>query len=175
MPITVSENINVNILRFLAMPIAVGSLLLACGPSQLLRPTITPTSTSTSTPTPTSTNTPTPTATPTPPNPLAPVITSVDLIEDTSSGSLIVYQLISFTDLDGDAYYVHYELVTATTGGLEVNDSEFSVGGEQQRLGASITGTWDCGAAIYAISLQASIWDRAGNQSNPWDYTINCR
>ena len=108
-----------------------------------------------------------------PPSP--PVITNVELIEDRLSGSLIVYQQISFNDLDGDAHYVHYELVRTTSGFVEVKDGDINVRGEQQKSGALITGTWDCGTGTYSVTLQASIWDMAGNQSNARQYTINCR
>lgn len=161
---------------FLAIPVAIGLVLLACAPGRLLGFTPTATPTPSNTPTATATNTPTltPTATPTP-NPRAPVITSVELIEDTTSGSLVVFQRISFTDRDGDAYYVHYELVRTTAGAVEVGDSEFDVASDEQRMGAFITGTWDCGTTVYSVTLQASILDRAGNQSNAWEYTIDCR
>lgn len=108
-------------------------------------------------------------------NSMAPEITDVELIEDESSGSLIVYQRISFTDPDGDAHSIDYELVSTTAGFVEVKDSDFDVASGQQRLGAHIMGTWYCEDRTYNVTLRVSIWDRAGNHSNAWDYTINCR
>ncbi len=160
----------------LAIAIAIAFMVLACAQMRSLGfiPTATPTPSHTPPATATNTPSPTPTATPTP-NPLAPVISGVELSEDTSSGYLVVYQRIAFTDPDGDAYYVHYELVSTTAGVVEVGDSEFDVGSDQQRMGAFITGTWDCGTDVYSVTLQASILDRAGNQSSAWEYTIECR
>jgi hypothetical protein len=108
-------------------------------------------------------------------NSLAPEITDVELIVDESSGSLVVYQRISFTDSDGDALRVDYELVSTTGGSIEVRGSDFDIASNQQMLGAHIMGTWYCKGRTYAVTLRASIWDRVGNQSNAWDYTINCR
>lgn len=105
----------------------------------------------------------------------SPVIESVTLRYDASSGSLVAFQDIAFRDPDGDAYKVHYELVHATVAGVQVADGTIDISSQQQKLGTTITGKWACGGNKYDVTLRVTILDRAGNQSNTVEYTMNCR
>lgn len=130
-------------------------------------------------PTVTPTHTPTlqPSATPTPKvqSGTAPILESVNLRYDTSSGSLVVFQDITFHDPDGDSYWVDCELVHTTAAGVEVRGGAIEISSRQQKLGATITGEWTCGGSKYDVTLRVTILDRTGNKSNAVEYTMNCR
>lgn len=135
--------------------------------------------TSTPQPTVTPTRTPTlqPSATPTPKvgTGTVPILESVNLRYDTSSGSLVIFQDVTFHDPDGDSYWVDYELVHTTAAGVEVRSGAIEISSRQQKLGATITGKWTCGGSKYDVTLRVTILDRAGNRSNAVEYTMNCR
>jgi len=125
-------------------------------------PTATPTKEAPATPTPTTQQS------------VAPVIDSVDLEEQSSGGDMTVYQIIHFHDADGDVNYVDYEIVSATVDDVSVSGGSVDVPPGNQKRGHSVTGTWDCGSGSYEVTLQAILRDKAGNQSEPVEYTIIC-
>ncbi len=143
----------------------------ASGPAK--PPATPPAASPTRAPTPTSR----PSASPTPKAPAgaAPVLQSVKLRNDTSSGSLVIYQDITFSDPDGDAYKMDFELVRATTSGVRVADGTIDTPSQVQKRGATLTGTWTCGGEQYDVTLRVTILDRAGNRSNAIEYTMECR
>jgi len=102
-----------------------------------------------------------------------PVITSVDLREDWSTGTLAILQDIYFYDEDADADYIDFEIVTDVPDAY-TTDGPLDISGEQQKSGAIHTGRWDCGGGSYEVTLQATIFDSAGNQSNTIEYTMTC-
>ena len=103
----------------------------------------------------------------------APVIESVDLRDDLSSGSLVIVQDISFYDEDGDANFIDFELVSNLPNAHTV-DGSISASSQQQESGAITTGRWGCGGGAYEVTLQVTIWDEAGNPSNTVEYTMIC-
>jgi hypothetical protein len=103
----------------------------------------------------------------------APVIESVDLRDDLSSGSLVIVQDISFYDEDGDANFIDFELVSNLPNAHTV-DGSISASSQQQESGAITTGRWGCGGGQYEVTLQVTIWDEAGNHSNTAEYTMIC-
>jgi hypothetical protein len=103
----------------------------------------------------------------------APVIESVDLWDDLSSGRLDIVQDISFHDEDGDAYYIDFELVSNLPN-VHTVDGPISASSQQQKSGTIHTGRWGCGGGQYEVTLQATILDGAGNQSNAVEYTMFC-
>jgi len=103
----------------------------------------------------------------------APVIKSVNLRDDLSSGSLVIVQEISFYDEDGDAYYIDFELVSNLPNAHTV-DGPISASSQQQKSGTITTGRWGCGGDQYEVTLQVTILDEAGNQSNTVEYTMLC-
>jgi hypothetical protein len=137
--------------------------------TEIERSTSTPEPTSTATSIPPSATSVPPTDTPTS---HAPVIDSVYLREDSSSGNLIIYQDVSFRDEDGDAYFIDFELVSDNPN-LVTRDGPIEALG-QQETGAIHTGTWHCGDDEYQATLQVTILDRAGNKSNTVEYTMFC-
>ena len=105
-----------------------------------------------------------------------PVIKSVTLENDTTSGQLVILQKITFEDSLGDVNSVDYKIVSATTTGLSIQGGTIDIPADQQKSGtAVITGTWTCGGASYSVTLQAVLKDAKGNQSNPYEYTIVCQ
>jgi hypothetical protein len=117
------------------------------------------------------------TATPTPSVPTEngiPVIKSVNLRKDTSSGALTIYQDILFMDTKGDVTRVDYEIVGSTISGLQVEGGDIDVPEAEQKAGSVITGEWGCGTEKYLATLRATLTDKAGNHSAPFDYEIIC-
>jgi len=103
----------------------------------------------------------------------APVIESVDLRDDLSSGSLVIVQDISFYDEDGDADYIDFELVSNLPNAHTV-DGPVTASSEQQKSGTITTGRWKCGGGQFEVTLQVTILDKAGNRSNTAEYTMLC-
>jgi hypothetical protein len=96
--------------------------------------------------------------------------------EDTSSGSLTIYQDVHFQDPDGDAHYMDWELISATADGVAVSDGTIEASSEEQMAGAITTGVWRCEQGEnYSATISGTILDRAGNQSNTVEYTLECR
>lgn len=103
----------------------------------------------------------------------APVIESVDLRDDLSSGNLVIVQDISFYDEDGDADYIDFELVSNLPNAYTV-DGPINASSQGQKSGTITTGRWGCGGGQYEVTLQVTILDKAGNQSNTVEYTMLC-
>ena len=105
----------------------------------------------------------------------APVLKSVVIREDLSKGYLILYQDVSYYDLDGDAEYVDWTLVSTTKQGEVVSDGQIYDSVEQQKKGSIFTGVWNCSGGEYSVIVQAIVIDKAGNKSEPLEYNLNCR
>ena len=103
-----------------------------------------------------------------------PVIKSVGLRPETSGGKMTVFQDIFFKDTNADVYYVDYELKSATTGDLSIKDGEVKTPTQEQRNGGKFTGIWNCGSERYEATLTVRLYDKAGNKSAPYEYTITC-
>jgi hypothetical protein len=103
-----------------------------------------------------------------------PVVKSVDLRRDTSSGGLIIFQDISFQDSDGDVTRVDYEIVSSTISGLQVEGGSVDIPSTTQQTGALISGEWGCGNENYEVTLRVTFTDKLGNLSNPFEYTMIC-
>jgi hypothetical protein len=104
-----------------------------------------------------------------------PIIHKVVESEEYKAGDLYLNKDIFFSDVDGDAYSVTYELLSASIAGIEVNNDPIQSSPSEQAIGTYVTGTWDCQKiGSYTIVLKARILDRAGNQSEPVDLTFNC-
>ncbi len=121
---------------------------------------------------------PAPTKTPTTAaaNPDRPVIIWVTLrTEYSSSGSLEIYQDIFFSDRNGDAIRIDYRIDSTTNPDAQVEGGAFDIPGAEQRAGAKIIGQWSCGGGTYTVNLSAIVTDRAGNKSEPYPYTLECK
>jgi hypothetical protein len=103
-----------------------------------------------------------------------PIIQSVILREDSSSGSKIIFQDISFIDNEGDVTRVDYEIVSSTISGLQVEGGDLDIPGSLQKSGSSFTGEWDCGSETYSVTLEITLTDKANNHSKPYRYTMVC-
>ena len=138
--------------------------------------TMEPTTTYTITTSPTYTLSPTrsPTRTPTPVPSLAPVISNVRLRYDKTSNGMVVYQDIYYQDVNGDAYWLDYTLVSTTADSVTIKDGSTRSSSSQQKSGAVDTGVWTCGSGKYSVTLQITVLDEAGHRSNALVYTMNC-
>jgi hypothetical protein len=103
-----------------------------------------------------------------------PIIQSVNLRKDTSSGELKIYQDISFTDNEGDVTHVDYKIISATVSGLQVEGGTIDIPSTAQKSGAVISGEWGCGNENYSVTLRVTLTDNAGNISKPFNYTMVC-
>jgi hypothetical protein len=108
----------------------------------------------------------------------APHIDAVNLREDRSSGNLVVFQDVIFRALNGDAKFIHWELVDKSTQApsIDIRDAVITVSSEQQKQSGIHTGRWGCGAInnVYTVTLRVTILTTDGIRSNPFDYTIRC-
>jgi len=105
----------------------------------------------------------------------APVLVSVVFREDLSKGSLILYQDVSYYDLDGDVEYVDWSLVSTTKESNIVSDGQIYDSMEQQKEGAVFTAVWHCTGGEYPATVQAVLVDKEGNKSEPLEYNLLCR
>ncbi|MEM7530561.1 MAG: serine/threonine-protein kinase [Chloroflexota bacterium] len=143
-------------------------------------PTRTPTETPippTATFTPELTNTPQPTITASP-RPIVvplPIVDKIILRIEGSGDNKILHQDIYFNDLDGDSYAVTYELVSTTRPDIRIEDDYITASDSTQKVGAIITSSWWCNGEGYTVVLRATILDRAGHTSNPFDIEFDCR
>jgi tetratricopeptide (TPR) repeat protein len=109
-------------------------------------------------------------------NPDRPVIIWVTLRKDYSSnGSLEIYQDILFTDRNGDAIRIDYRIDSSTNPDVQVEGGTFDISSAEQKAGAKIIGQWSCGGGTYTVNLSAIVTDRAGNKSEPYPYTLECK
>lgn len=108
----------------------------------------------------------------------SPIFESITQREKNSGGQLIINEDIYFSDTDGDAYLIQYELVSISPdlSGIHVQNDSIEASSEQQKNGASKTITWECGSTnkTYTVTLQAQIVDQAGNQSDPFNVIFKC-
>ena len=103
-----------------------------------------------------------------------PVITSVNLRSKTSQGEMTVYQDIKFTDSEGDVHHVDYEVMSSSVENVSVKGGKIILKASTQKTGGLVTGTFNCGDGNYDATLAAILSDRAGNKSEPYQYTIVC-
>lgn len=104
----------------------------------------------------------------------APIIQKVTLRKSTSAGGPIIYQDIYFIDSDGDVNRIDYYVVSSTVPDVQAQGGAVNIPSGQQKSGATITGTWNCGSSDYSVTLSAVLSDRAGHSSEPYEYTIVC-
>jgi hypothetical protein len=99
-----------------------------------------------------------------------PQITNVVLRYDRSSGSLIIWQDVYFTDADLDSNQVEYALIWTSLAGVQTRNGSLN----QAAADTYVTGKWGCGNRTYSVTLGATIVDKAGNRSNQYQYTMEC-
>jgi hypothetical protein len=110
------------------------------------------------------------------PGSAAPVILGVQTIRTGDVPKQVITANINFSDPDGDASLVKYELVTTTvTSGLRYASDIIPTSADRQKAGAVLPITWNCDGSGYTATFNAVIVDLAGNQSNKFPVTFDCR
>ena len=90
-------------------------------------------------------------------------------------GYKIYYQDLTFTDPDGDTYHIDWEVVsTNATFQLDPRDGPVSNTIEEQKQGAIVDATWFGEADGYTVTVRGTLKDKAGNFSEPIEYTLVC-
>jgi hypothetical protein len=103
-----------------------------------------------------------------------PVVQSVVLRRDTSTGALVIYQDIYFKDSDGDVFRVDYDVVSTSNPDVHIEGGTLDISREEQKVGTFFTGEWGCGDGNYNVTLSVTLTDSAGHLSMPYEYTLNC-
>ncbi len=105
---------------------------------------------------------------------LAPVIQSVVVRFDASTGSQIAYLDVYFYDGEGDANYLDWQLIsTSQNVSGTIKDSPINPSPNQRR-GSVVTSQWACGTKQYDIALGVTILDAAGHMSNTLSVNFSC-
>lgn len=102
----------------------------------------------------------------------SPVITDITERKRWESGVLVFYEDIYFTDLQGDAITVINHLVSSTVSAT-LTDDIIRESPEQQKQGAILTTYIHC-RKKYEAAVEYSVFDAAGNQSNPEMVSFSC-
>lgn len=105
---------------------------------------------------------------------LAPVIQSVVVRFDASTGSLIAYLDVYYYDGEGDANFLDWQLIsTSQAVSGTIKDSAINPSPNQRR-GSVITSQWNCGTKQYDVALGVTIRDAAGHTSNTLSVNFSC-
>jgi hypothetical protein len=108
----------------------------------------------------------------------APVFDYIEQYENYSGGQLIISEDVYFSDSDGDAYLIKYDLVSVSPAisGIQVQNDSISIAPDQQKFGTYQTILWKCGLTkkTYTVTLRARILDQAGHESSPFDVIFKC-
>lgn len=108
----------------------------------------------------------------------APLILGIETRKTGVSPNQIVYADIDFRDEDGDAYIITYKLVSTTTinsSSLRYSDDLISTSSDRQIAGVRFPVQWNCLGQGYTATFDVIILDNAGNQSNKFPVTFDCR
>lgn len=108
-------------------------------------------------------------------NQSSPQIASVTQQTKHTENGIVIDQLISFSDPEGDAQSITWLiLATNSTNKFNVISGSITTAGKAQINGATQLGQWKCGPETYWVEFVVLIADSAGNVSNPYKYTIHC-
>ena len=109
-----------------------------------------------------------------PPAVLSPVIDRVTVRLDSSSNALVAFLDVYFSDGEGDANFVDFQLISTSvekTG--TIRDVSIAPSANQRR-GSVVTGQWGCGTDVYDVTVGVTIRDQAGHTSNTIGVTFSC-
>lgn len=104
--------------------------------------------------------------------PKPPIITGVNFPAEIPGNKSTIIGLLYFTDADGDISHIVYDVVSATQFGGGT-DSEPKLDSGNWTNGAVKIYLWCEGQQT--VTLQATIFDRAGNKSNSMSFTFTCK
>ena len=104
--------------------------------------------------------------------PKPPVITGINFPKEIPGNKSTMIGLLYFTDIDGDIQYITYDVV-----------SSINFGDGTDNAPKLDSGNWNNGAIkIYIwcdgqqdVTLQATIYDFAGNRSNSMNFSFTCK
>ncbi len=106
----------------------------------------------------------------------APVILGIQIRKTGDEPNQVIFADINFRDEDGDSYVVKYELVSTTVAsGLKYDDDQIPTSSNRQIVGAVLPVQWNCAGTGYTATFDVIIVDKAGNQSNKFPVTFDCR
>ena len=101
-----------------------------------------------------------------------PTITRIMERQQWESGTLVIYEDISFTDPAGDAITVINNVVSASVR-LAPTDDIIRISAAEQQQGTILTTHFTCRREYEAV-VEFQVFDAAGNMSNPDTVTFSC-
>ncbi|MFT3894832.1 MAG: hypothetical protein QM730_24645 [Anaerolineales bacterium] len=108
-----------------------------------------------------------------------PIFDHIDEHNNYSNGQLVINQDVYFSDPNGDATLIQYDMVSIVPdiSGIHVEDDPLYASPDEQVAGTYKTIMWECGSSqkTYVVTLRARIFDQAGNQSDPFRVVFSCR
>lgn len=108
----------------------------------------------------------------------APVILGIQTRKIGTAPNQVIRAEINFRDEDGDSYIVTYKLVNTTainSSNLTYSDDLIPTSADRQVAGATFPVQWNCLGQGYTATFDVVILDNAGNQSNQFPVTFDCR
>jgi len=105
---------------------------------------------------------------------LSPVIDHVTVRLDASSDALVAFLDVYFSDSEGDANFVDFQLVSTSVEKTGTIRDISIVPSANQRRGSVVTGQWGCGTDVYDVTVGVTIRDQAGHTSNTIGVTFSC-
>ncbi|MBK9927392.1 MAG: hypothetical protein IPP66_19150 [Anaerolineales bacterium] len=107
-----------------------------------------------------------------------PIFERMDEYEQNISNQLEIHKDIYFSDPDGDAAMIEYEVLSISPdiSGVYVQNDLIDAPTQQQQSGTSQKITWQCGSnnKAYTVKLRAHIVDQQGNKSSGFSVVFKC-
>jgi len=104
--------------------------------------------------------------------PKPPVITGINFPAEIPGNKSTIIGLLYFTDADGDISHIVYDVISAANFGGGTDDAPKLDSGDWTN-GAIKIYLWCEGQQT--VTLQATIYDSAGNRSNSMSFTFTCK
>lgn len=110
--------------------------------------------------------------------PGAPIIQSISAQVPDSGPLLVTHHLSTqfhFIAPHGNAVLLHREVAMTSANNISLTPNQaINIPPEAQKLGAIVTGGWNCNINAYYVTFHAYIMDADGNRSNEVQYTVHC-
>ncbi len=87
----------------------------------------------------------------------------------------IIIHGFHFLAPNGNAVLLHRELVDRDANNIHINPATpINISADSQKRGAVISGSFNCNAGQYHVTMRAYIMDSDGGRSNSVQYTVHC-